>query len=156
MTARQEAEIITLLKIGKRHGKRYSFPSQSTWRALLKAYHSFEISERTLRRDLRDLEACKFLETVHRKRRVVGEGRVFTSNLYKFKKKVFIWLRSMEVLTKSLFKHFRRPNLADNQLCKKQAFTVGPAASCGIVVEKVEMVAPDEAARRIRALIDRL
>ncbi|MBM4338995.1 MAG: DeoR family transcriptional regulator [Deltaproteobacteria bacterium] len=156
MTARQQAEVITIMKVGQKHGKRYSFPSQKKILSILKSIHGYEISERTLRRDLRDLEENKLLETTHRKRWIPGSGKVFTSNLYKLKKKVFIWLSEIGAMVDGLFRHYRRPKLADNQLPKKQASLMGALASVDNSVEKVEKLPPEQFQHRIRHLIEGL
>lgn len=156
MTARQGAIVTTIMKIGKKHGKKYSFPAQKKILELIGSYHGYEISERTLRRDLRDLEENRFIETLHRKMVVPGHGRIFTSNLYKLKRKVFMWLRSMEVLAKDLFSHFHRPIMADNKLTQKPASSQGPGASAQKEEEKVEKLPPEHFQLRIRNLIENL
>lgn len=154
MTARQEAIIVTLMKVGKKHNKRYSFPTQKTILRLLKAFHGYEISERTLRRDLRDLEENNYIKTTHRKRLVQHLGRWFTSNLYKFQKKVFIWLNSWENRAKHLFRWFHRPILAVNIATQKQAFTVAAPASGQKSEEKVSQLPPEQFKLHMSQLIN--
>ena len=133
MDARCSAIAITMAKVSKRHGKRYGFPSQRRLLELLSQCHGYEISERTLRRDLREMESEHFIKTTHRTRRDKTGKRFYTSNLYKLSKKFFIWLESLEKLATGLFSHFHRPKMADYQLLKKRASLPQARASVEIL-----------------------
>lgn len=129
MTSRCSSIAITIAKCGKKHHKFYSFPTQKKILDLLASYHDIKISERTLRRDLTWLVDNLFIEKIQRTRKDDKGHLVWTSNLYKFKHKFFMWLRSLEVLTSNLFSFFRRPKLADNQLKQKQASSLDAPTS---------------------------
>ena len=122
ITTQMYAVLVTIMKCAKRYGKFYSFPSESKILELLEKYHGIVICERTLRRILRALEKFRFIDTIHRTRIDALGRRLWTSNLYKMRKRAFMWLNSIENLAKGLFSHFRRPKLADYQLQQKRAF----------------------------------
>lgn len=129
MTARQEAVVISLLSVAKKHQKFYCFVSQKRILELLEKYHALGISRRTLNRDLRWLEDNHFISRL-RRIRVDKQGKlVFWSTLYRFKGKLFNWLNSIGNRVKRLFTWFRVPSLAHHQLTQKPAFTLASASS---------------------------
>jgi hypothetical protein len=119
---RPGAVLIALGMVGKKHGKRYAFPTEKRLTELINEFHGFGVSERTVRREVKYLKDERWFDVVRRVRRVEGGKKVFTSNLYKFRKKFFIWLESLEKVANGLFSHFRRPKKAVNQLHQKHAF----------------------------------
>lgn len=129
MVGRCGAVIIAIAKVSKKHKKFYGFPTQKKLQGLVNEYHGFDVSERTIRRDVKELKDDRFLDVTRRTRKDVGEKRVFTSNLYKLKKKAFIWLDSLGKLSDDLFKHFHRPKMANNQLLQKRASSLALASS---------------------------
>lgn len=129
MDWRPGAVLISLGMVGKKHGKRYAFPTQKKLVELVNEFHGFDVSERTLRREVKFLKDERWFDVVRRTRRDKCGKMVFTSNLYKFRKKFFIWLESLEKVGKVLFSHFRRPKKAVNQLHQKHASLRGAAAS---------------------------
>jgi len=125
MTARQEALLISLLSVAKKHKKFYCFVSQKRLEELLKDFHRMAISNRTLNRDLRWLEDNRFISRLRRIRKGVDGKPLFTSTLYKFTGKLFNWLNSIGNRVKRLFSWFRLPKMADYKLTQKQASCVG-------------------------------
>lgn len=137
MTARCESLLISLLSVAKKHKKMYCFISQKRLEELLAAYHGFEISNRTLNRDLRWLVDEGYLSRL-RRIRVDNLGKlVFCSTLYKFTGKLFNWLYSMGNRVKRLFTWFRLPKMADYQLSQKAASSLTGCAS-GTLVRFIE------------------
>lgn len=130
MTSRCEAVVMSLLGVAKKYHKFYCWVSQKRIEELIEKYHSIDLSNRTLNRDLRWLEDNGYISRL-RRIRVNKEGKlVFCSTLYKFTGKLFNWLNSMGNRVKRLFSHFRLPRLADYQLLQKQAFS--PVASSSV------------------------
>jgi len=138
MTARQEALLISLLSVAKKHKKFYCFVSQKRLEELLKDFHRMAISNRTLNRDLRWLEDNRFISRLRRIRKGVDGKPLFTSTLYKFTGKLFNWLNSIGSRVKRLFSWFRLPKMADYQLAQKQASGVGGLSSsdCTSFIDK--------------------
>ena len=139
--SRFEAIAVSLLSVAKKHGKKYCFVSQKRLEELLKQYHGFEISNRTLNRDLRWMEDNGY---VSRLRRISSnkEGKlVFRSTLYKFTGKLFNWLFSLGNRVKRLFSHFRLPKMADYQPGQKQASSAG----CSSAVHRLLIKGADNA-----------
>ena len=136
MNSRCEATVMSLLGVARKYKKFYCWVSQKRLEELVEKYHSFDLSNRTLNRDLRWLEDNGYISRL-RRIRVNKEGKlVFCSTLYKFTGKLFNWLNSMGNRVKRLFSHFHLPVLADYQLLQKQAFTPAPASSVELLLIK--------------------
>jgi len=113
MESRGEAILSTLFGVSLKHEKKYCYPSQGKIEQLLSIYHDIDISNRTLNRDLRILEDEGYISRLRRTKKVEGKKRTFTSTLYKFKAKAYIWLNSLAKWTKKVFSSFRLPKMAD-------------------------------------------
>jgi hypothetical protein len=132
---RPGASLIGIAMTGKKHGKRYSIVGQKRLTELVNQYHPFCVSERSVRRDIKELKDSNWFSVTRRTRPNGCGKRVFTSNMYKFKKKFFIWLESLEGLAGHLFSFFRRPIKAVNKLPKKPASCSSRPASGVLDVE---------------------
>lgn len=113
MESRGEAILSTLFGVSLKYGKKYCYPSQSKIEQLLFDYHDFDISNRTLNRDLLVLVNEGYLKRLRRTKRVGRGKKEFTSTLYKFKAKTYIWLNSLAKWGKKVFSSFRLPKMAD-------------------------------------------
>ncbi len=115
MRGRGEAVMMTLFGVAKTHGKAYCYPSQKTILALMEKYHGFEISRRTLNRDLFELEKDGFVRRTRRlTERGIRAGR-FSSTLYRFTKKSFKFLYGLSKWVQGVFSVYRVPILAHNK-----------------------------------------
>jgi len=121
MTERQQAVVVSLLSVARKHGKPYCYPSQYRLEELLKTFQKIDISNRTLNRDLRALEVHGYIKRVRRVRRDRKGKLFFTSTLYKFTGKLFNWLYSVGKRVQRFFTFYRLPRMADNQLTQLQA-----------------------------------
>ena len=113
MTSQMEMVARGLIGIAKKHNKHYCYVSQKTLQLLLKKFSHWNMSERTLRRRLKDLGDEKYIEIVHRNWDEVDGSKRFNCNLYKFKRKLFEWFEKLERVARKVFSFFRRPKLAD-------------------------------------------
>lgn len=135
MESRGEAILATLFGVSLKYGKKYCYPSQGRIERLLFDYHDFRISNRTLNRDLLLLVEEKYIERVRRTKKVKGEKRQFTSTLYKFKAKAYIWLNSLAKWTKKVFSAFRLPKMADYKSLRGNEISSPTSTGCGNPVE---------------------
>ena len=112
MTSQKESILMTLVGVAQKHNKAYCWISQNRQLELLSKYHSWNISRRTLNRRLKELEVEGYIIRI--RRHIKGpDGRPrFNSTLYKFKAKLFIWLKRIENFVKKVFSSFRVPKLA--------------------------------------------
>ena len=114
---RDEQGIIeTLLAIAKKHNKGYCWASLSTIQKLMEQYQHWNLSERTLRRRLKDLAVRGYLEVIHRNPTEENGSKKYRCNLYKFTRKLFVWLEKLERAVRKVFSFFRRPSLPDYSL----------------------------------------
>jgi predicted transcriptional regulator len=113
MESRGEAILSCLFGVSLKYGKKYCYPSQGKIEQLLLNHHCFKISNRTLNRDLLNLVDEGYIERLRRTKRVSCGKREFTSTLYKFKAKAYIWLNSLGKWVKKVFSLFRLPRMAD-------------------------------------------
>jgi hypothetical protein len=113
MESRSEAILSCLFGVSLKYGKKYCYPSQSKIQQLLFDYHGIDISNRTLNRDLLSLANGNYFERVRRTRKVAGRKKQFTSTLYKFRAKAYIWLNSLQKWIQKVFSSFRLPKMAD-------------------------------------------
>jgi DNA-binding HxlR family transcriptional regulator len=135
MESRAEAILSTLFGVSLRYGKKYCYPSQGKIEQLLFDYHGIDISNRTLNRDLLDLVNLGYLKRVRRTRRGPGVENRFTSTLYKFRAKAYIWLNSLAKWSKKILSSCRLPKMADNKSMKGNEIFERSLPSCGIPVE---------------------
>ncbi len=113
MNTQMEMVAKALIGIMKKHNKNYCFVSQSKLQDLLKRYQPWKLSERTLRRRVKDLVDQGYIKVVHRNWAEVNGVKKFRSNLYIATKKLILWLRNIgEYICKAL-NFFRRPKVAD-------------------------------------------
>jgi len=115
MESRGEAILSCLFGVSLKYGKKYCYPSQGKIEELLSKYHHVGISNRTLNRDLLALVNEKYIERFRRTKKVGRGKKEFTSTLYKFKAKAYIWLNSLKKWVAKVFSSFRLPKMADNK-----------------------------------------
>jgi hypothetical protein len=139
MDWRGGAVLIAIAKCGKVGRKRYGVPGIPKLTELVNGFHPFNVSERTIRRDIKELKDSRWIQVIRRTRRDSTGKKVFTTNLYKFRKKFFIWLESLEKLAGDLFSLFHRPKMAVNKVLLKHGSS-NPVASS---VEKVRFLEKD-------------
>lgn len=137
MESRGEAILGCLFGVSLKYGKKYCYPSQAKIEQLLFKYHDFDISNRTLNRDLLFLVKEKYLERMRRTKTVRGRGKQFTSTLYKFKKKAYIWLNSLAKWGEKVFSLFRLPKMADYKSLRGNEISTLTPLPCGNAVEIV-------------------
>ncbi len=135
MESRREAILSSLFGVCVKHGKKYCYPSQAKIEQLLSEYHGFDISNRTLNRDLLSLEKDRFFERVQRTRRIQGCGKRFTSTLYKFRVKAYKWLAGLAKWASGVFSLFRLPKMADYKSMRRNEISLNASAHCGNPVE---------------------
>lgn len=135
MESREEAILSCLFGVSIKYGKKYCYPSQSKIEQLLSKFHGFDISNRTLNRDLKILEEGRFLERVRRTKRVGRGKKQFTSTLYKFKAKAYIWLNSLAKWASKALSSFRLPKMADNKSISGNEIYSELTLGCGNPVE---------------------
>ena len=135
MESRSQAILGCLFGVSLKYGKKYCYPSQSKIQQLLFDYHDFDISNRTLNRDLRDLVDRSYVKRVRRTRYVKGCGKVFTSTLYTLRPKAYMWLNSLVKWGKKVFSTFRLPKMADYESMKGNEISLTASARCGNPVE---------------------
>jgi len=116
MTKEMEQVARGLLGIAKRHNKTYCWTAQSSFQILLEKYEHWNLSERTLRRRLKDLADQGYIKVVHRRWSEVNGSKKFKCNLYFFTRKLFEWFEKVERVVRKVFSFFRRPSLANYSL----------------------------------------
>lgn len=137
MESRREAILSCLFGVSLRYGKKYCYPSQGKLEQLLSEYHGFDISNRTLNRDLLQLVEERFIVRVRRTRNIGGCGKRFTSTLYKFRVKAYKWLYALGKWANSVFSSFRLPKMADYKSMRGNEISSNASGRCGIPVETV-------------------
>ena len=135
MESRGEAILGCLFGVSLKYGKKYCYPSQGKIQQLLFDYHDIGISNRTLNRDLAVLVEEGYVERLRRTRKIGHRERQFTSTLYKFKKKAYIWLNSLGKWVRKVFSLFRLPKMADYKSIRGNEISSNNSAACGNVVE---------------------
>lgn len=135
MESREEAIVSCLFGVAMRYGKKYCYPSQAKLQQLLSEYHGFDISNRTLNRDLLGLEKSRWFTRVRRTRRMTGCGKRFTSTLYKFRVKAYKWLYALGKWANAVFSSFRLPKMADYKAIRGNEISSKASAECSIPVE---------------------
>jgi hypothetical protein len=120
-----------------KYGKKYCYPSQAKIEQLLGKFHDFEISNRTLNRDLFVLESEGYINRLRRTKPIRGRGKQFTSTLYKFKAKAYIWLNSLAKWGAKVFSLFRLPKMADYKSTEGNEISTLVPLPCGKPVEIV-------------------
>ncbi len=116
MTKDMERVARGLLGIAKCHNKTYCWTAQSSFQILLERYEHWNMSERTLRRRLKNLEDQGYIKIVHRNWSEENGSKKFKCNLYFFTRKLFEWFEKLERVVRKVFSFFRRPSLADYSL----------------------------------------
>jgi hypothetical protein len=137
MESRGEAILGCLFGVSLKYGKKYCYPSQGKIQQLLFDYHDIDISNRTLNRDLLDLVDEGYLIRVRRTKKLDGKRKVFTSTLYKFRMKAYIWLNSLGKWVKKVFSSFRLPKMADYKSIRGNEISLNASALRGNPVENV-------------------
>jgi hypothetical protein len=137
MESRGEAILSTLFGVSLKYGKKYCYPSQGKIEQLLFDYHDIDISNRTLNRDLLVLVKERYLERVRRTKKVGRGKKEFTSTLYKFKAKAYIWVNSLRKWTEKVFSSFRLPKMADYKSIRGNEISLNAPGQCGNPVENL-------------------
>lgn len=104
----------TILAVGAKYKKAYSYPSQDTILRLLKAWYRLRISKRTLNRRLKALQAEGYFERIRRIKKANSGKLLFNSTLYKFKRKAFRFMAFLSEQSHKFFSSFRVPKLANH------------------------------------------
>jgi len=136
MESRHEAILSCLFGVSLKYGKKYCYPSQGKIQQLLFEYHGIDISNRTLNRDLSDLVNECYLKRIRRTKKDPHGKKKFTSTLYKFKAKAYIWLNSLSKWAKKVFSFFRLPKMADYKSIEGNEISFRASAFGGNPVEK--------------------
>ena len=113
MTRQMEQVARGLMGIAKCHNKIYCYVSQVSFQILLEKYEHWNMSERTLRRRIKDLADQGYIRVVHRNWSEENGTKKFKTNLYFFTRKLFEWFEKLERVVRKVFSFFRRPKLAD-------------------------------------------
>ncbi len=113
MTEQMEMVVRGLIGIAKTHGKTYCWVAQINLQTLLERFEHWNMSERSLRRRLKDLEDEGYIKITHRNWTEENGSKKFRCNMYEFTKKFFLWLQKLADYARKVFSHFRRPKLAD-------------------------------------------
>lgn len=129
MESRGEAIISCLFGVSLKYGKKYCYPSQARIQQLLYDYHGIDISLRTLNRDLLSLVNDNYFQRVRRTKRVAGGRKKFTSTLYKFRAKSYIWLNSLQKWIQKVFSSFRLPKMAHYKSSEGNEISLGASGN---------------------------
>jgi len=113
MTGQMEQVARGLMGIAKCHNKFYVYTAQESFQILLERFEHWNMSERTLRRRLKDLADQGYIKIVHRNWSEVNGSKKFKCNLYFFTRKLFEWFEKLERVVRKVFSFFRRPSLAN-------------------------------------------
>jgi len=112
MTEQMEIVAKGLVAISKRHNKAYCWVSLSHLQTLLCLYDNWNMSERTLRRRIKNLADQGYIKVIHRNWSEENGTKRFKSNLYILTKKIFLWLEKGMRYARQVLSFFRRPKLA--------------------------------------------
>ena len=114
MQSQKTAILMTLVGVAKCHNKPYCFVSQDRQVELLKKYHSWNISRRTLNRRLHELEREGYFVRIRRHVKAQDGHLILRSTLYKFCGKLFYYLAGLKRWLASVFGVFAVPRLAQH------------------------------------------
>lgn len=128
LESQKTAILMTLVGVAKCHNKPYCFISQVRQLDLLKKYHSWNISRRTLNRRLKELEDEGYFIRIRRHIHDPQKGLVLRSTLYKFCGKLFNWLYGLKRWVGSIFTVFRVPKWAQHN-SEKESKILSPTLS---------------------------
>jgi len=109
------AILATFGEIGRRAGKGYCYPSQSTILSLVGRFYGVRRSRRTLNRHLSALESAGYFGRLRRHKRGPAGELVLRSTLYVFKGKFYNYMGRGYRRAAAFFGVFRVPFLAHNQ-----------------------------------------
>lgn len=112
MESQKEAILMTLIGVAKCHNKPYCFVSQNRQLELIKKFHSWNISRRTLNRRLKELEEEGYFVRVRRHQKAPDGHLLLRSTLYKFCGKLFNWLYGLKRWIGGIFRVFAVPKWA--------------------------------------------
>ncbi len=112
MESQKSAILMTLVGVAKCHNKPYCFVSQNRQLELLKKYHSWNISRRTLNRRLHELEREGYFVRIRRHVKASNGSLILRSTLYKFCGKLFNYLAGLKRWLASVFGVFAVPKVA--------------------------------------------
>ena len=125
MKSQHDAILMTLAGVAKCHNKPYCFVSQNRQLELLKKYHSWNISRRTLNRRLKELEAEGYFIRIRRHIKASNGELILRSTLYKLQAKFFAWAYKLGQWVKRFFGVFAVPKWA--QYISETESKVSPA-----------------------------
>lgn len=112
MESQSEAIVKTLFKVARKYQKPYCYPSQRRLLQLVRKYHGFRFSLRTLNRRLAELQRARYFTRVRRHRAGPGGRMVFNSTLYKLGGRAFNWVYGLGTWSAQVFSFYRLPKLA--------------------------------------------
>ena len=130
MESQKTAILMTLVGVAKCHHKAYCWISQNRQLELLKKYHSWNISRRTLNRRLRELEDEGYFVRIRRHIKADDGHLVLRSTLYKFCGKLFNWLAGLKRWLTSVFGVFAVPKWAQHNSTEESL--VSTQAPCSV------------------------
>lgn len=110
--SQSEAILMTLIGVAKCHKKQYCFVSQARQLELLKRFHSWNISRRTLNRRLRELENEGYFVRIRRHIKAPNGELILRSTLYKLLPKLRNWAYKLGLWVAKVFRVFAVPKWA--------------------------------------------
>jgi predicted transcriptional regulator len=131
--SQKAAILMMLIGVSKTHNKAYCWISQNRQLELLSKYHSFDISRRTLNRRLKELVQEGYIIRIRRHIKNGQGGIRFNSTLYKFKAKVFVWLRRLGGFIRKALSFARVPYLAQHSTLREEEISKGVSANVEIL-----------------------
>ena len=114
MESQKEAILMTLVGVAKCHNKPYCYVSQNRQLELIKKFHSWNISRRTLNRRLKELEREGYFIRIRRHVKAIDGHLILRSTLYKFCGKLFNWLYGLRRWVQGIFAVFAVPKWAQH------------------------------------------
>ena len=131
-----EATLETVSSVASRFGKAYCYPSQPLILKRLEEYHGIKISRRTLNRVLRWLEDHHYFKRI-RRHRADSDGRIlFSSTLFKLKKKLFMRLNLLRKWLDRVSPRLRVPVRAQYKFTQKNEISSkGPSSADFLLIK---------------------
>ena len=120
LTKKKEAILRTIVGIAKTHNKFYAYATRETICFLVHKFHHLNVAPRTFSRYLGELEADGWLVVVHRNWSEFNGSKKYRCNLYKFTKKLFLWLKRAAEYVRQVFSHFHVPKMAHYSLTPRR------------------------------------
>jgi len=133
LRSQRAAILMMLVGVARTHNKAYCWISQNRQLELLAKYHSWNISRRTLNRRLKELVEEGYIVRIRRHIKNGSGGIRFNSTLYKFKAKLFVWLRRLGGFIRKALSFARVPYLAQYSSLREEEINKRSPASVEIL-----------------------